>query len=127
MEGANKTYGTLIMISERTHDLVGSTFLCRELDYLIVKGKTKPIRVFELIGENNVSISDKTRELIEIYNRGLILYRDRQFKKAINEFLQALKLNVDDGPSQLYLIRSQAYLKKPPPKEWNGVFELKTK
>jgi adenylate cyclase len=113
MEGANKTYGTRIMISERTRDLVKEEFLCRELDYLIVKGKTQPIRV--------------AKELLEIYNLGLLLYRERQFKKAIEEFQFALKINSDDGPSQLYLLRSQAYLKKPPPKDWNGVFELKTK
>lgn len=127
MEGANKTYGTRIMISERTQDLVKDELLCRELDYLIVKGKTKPIRVFELIGEIKNGIDDKTKEVIEIYNRGLLLYRERQFKKALKEFTAALKINSDDGPSQLYFLRTQAYLKKPPPKEWNGVFELKTK
>jgi len=126
MEGANKTYGTRMMISERTQELVKDELFCRELDYLIVKGKTKPIRVYELVGEiKNISV--KTKELIEIYNRGLIFYRERKFKKAIEEFLSALKINSDDGPSQLYLLRSQAYLKKPPPKDWNGVFELKTK
>ncbi len=127
MEGANKTYGTRIMISERTRNLVKDEFLCRELDYLIVKGKTQPIRVFELIADMKNSISDDIKELVEIYNLGLLLYRNREFKKAIEEFQFALKINPDDGPSQLYLLRSQAYSKKPPPKDWNGVFELKTK
>jgi adenylate cyclase len=127
MEGANKTYGTRIMISERTWILVKEEFLCRELDYLIVKGRTEPIRVFELVGDSKTFINESTTELIEIYNLGLVLYRKRQFKKAIEEFQFALKINPDDGPSQLYLLRSQAYSKKPPPKDWNGVFELKTK
>ncbi len=126
MEGANKAYGTNIMISERTMELVKDELLCRELDYLIVKGKTKPIRVFELVGEIS-SVSEEMKELLEIYKLGLMFYRDRKFKKAIDEFMFALKINADDGPSQLYLLRSQAYLKKAPPKDWNGVFELKTK
>ncbi len=127
MEGANKTYNTRIMISERTMEMIKDEMVCRELDYLVVKGKTKPMRVFELIGELRHGISEETKELIEIYNLGLMFYRERKFKEAINEFLFALKINSDDGPSQLYLLRSQAYLKKPPPKDWNGVFELKTK
>ncbi len=127
MEGANKTYGTSIMISERTWILVKKELFCRELDYLVVKGKTEPIRVFELIGEINNGIDDKMKELIEIYNLGMMFYRERNFKKAIEEFMFALKIDPDDGPSQLYLLRSQEYLKKPPPKDWNGVFELKTK
>ncbi len=127
MEGANKTYGTRIMISERTWILVKHEMLCRELDYLIVKGRSEPIRIFELLGELNSSSVDTTKELLEIYNLGLLYYRNREFKKAIDEFQFALKINPDDGPSQLYLLRSQAYLKKPPPKNWNGVFELKTK
>ncbi len=127
MEGANKTYGTRIMISERTWILVKEEFLCRELDYLIVKGKTEPIRIFELVGELKNPTIDETKELIEIYNLGILLYRKRLFKKAIEEFQFALKINPNDGPSQLYLLRSQAYSKKPPPKDWNGVFELKTK
>lgn len=126
MEGANKTYGTLIMVSERTQDLVKEELLCRELDLLIVKGKTKPIRVFELIGEHN-TVSQEVKELVEIYNLGLQLYRNREFKKAAEEFLFALKMNSHDGPSQLYLLRSETYQKTPPPKDWNGVFELKTK
>ena len=127
MEGANKAYGTRIMISERTWVLVNDELLCRELDYLIVKGKTEPIRVFELIGDIKTGVSDEMKELIEIYNLGLLFYRERKFKKAIDEFQFALKILPEDGPSKLYLQRSQTYLKKPPPKDWNGVFELKTK
>ena len=127
MEGANKTYGTRVMISERTWILVKNELLCRELDYLIVKGKTEPIRVFELVGEMNNGVKEEKKELIEIYNLGLFFYRERKFKKAIDEFQFALKIDPNDGPAQLYLLRSQTYLKKPPPKDWNGVFELKTK
>lgn len=126
MEGANKEYGTRIMISERTQDLVKDVMLCRELDLLIVKGKTKPIRVFELMAER-ASAPKEMIELSEIYCRGMAHYRDRQFKKAVTEFTAALALRPEDGPSKLYLTRSQVYSKKAPPKDWNGVFELKTK
>jgi adenylate cyclase len=126
MEGANKEYGTKIMISERTQEMVKDVLLCRELDLLIVKGKTRPIRVFELMADR--STADKgTLDLAEIYTRGMTHYRERRFTQAAEEFTAALALRPEDGPSTLYLARSLAYVKKAPPQDWNGVFELKTK
>jgi adenylate cyclase len=51
LEGLNKQYGTHIMISEATYQLVKDLFECRLLDEVIVKGKTKPVRVYELLSE----------------------------------------------------------------------------
>lgn len=127
MEGANKTYNTRIMISERTQELVKDHMLCRELDLLVVKGKTKPIRVFELVAERKGFLDEKKFQLIETYHKGLDLYRQRQFKEALQAFYDALQIDENDGPSQLYFIRTDKYIKSPPPSDWNGVFELKTK
>jgi adenylate cyclase len=49
LEGLNKEYGTWIMVSEATYQLVQDHFECRLLDEVIVKGKTQPVRVYELI------------------------------------------------------------------------------
>ncbi|MEW5797897.1 MAG: CHASE2 domain-containing protein [Bacteroidota bacterium] len=127
MEGANKMYNTRIMISERTQELVKDDMLCRELDLLVVKGKTKPIRVFELVAEKKGFVDEKKFQLIETYHKGLELYRQRQFKEALQAFYDALQIDENDGPSQLYFIRTDKYIKSPPPADWNGVFELKTK
>ena len=127
MEGANKTYNTRIMISERTQELVKDDMLCRELDLLVVKGKTKPIRVFELVAEKKGFLDEKKFRLIETYHKGLEQYRQRLFKEALQTFYDALQIDDNDGPSQLYFIRTDKYIKSPPPADWNGVFELKTK
>ncbi|MDD8019017.1 MAG: adenylate/guanylate cyclase domain-containing protein, partial [Bacteroidota bacterium] len=127
LEGANKTYGTRIMISERTYELIKSELQCRELDYLIVKGKTKPIRVFELVADKKTGMDEKMIQLCELYTNGLKLYKERKFKEALKTFRAVLALHPEDGPSNLYALRSQEYIKTPPPKDWNGVFELKTK
>lgn len=126
LEGANKEYGTRIMVSERTANLVKNELLCRELDLLRVKGKTQPIRVYELVGARN-SVGKEMQDKLAVYEAGLALYRERKFKQAIKEFLYALTLDPEDGPSQLYLLRSQTYAKKAPPKDWDGVFAMKTK
>lgn len=127
LEGANKLYGTRIMISERTQELIHNEFICRELDYLIVKGKTKPIRVFELVGEKKKFTDERKLQLIEIYHKGLQQYRERNFKEALQIFYQAWQIDENDGPSQLYFTRTDKYIKSPPPADWNGVYELKTK
>ena len=127
LEGANKTYGTHILISERAYDLVKEQLLCRELDLLIVKGKSKPIRVFELIAERSEEIDPNKLRLIDLYNTGLTLYRERRFSEAMHSFYDAMEIVHDDGPSQLYFSRAEKYMKNPPPADWSGVFEMKTK
>jgi adenylate cyclase len=127
LEGANKQYGTYIMVSERTRDLVKDFFIFRELDLLVVKGKTKPITVFELIGKKNDSMHQQKLDAIEEYGKGLVLYRQKRFEEAIEQFKKALRVNPDDQPSKIYIERSQLYLAAPPPDNWNGVFVLKTK
>lgn len=127
LEGANKQYGTYIMVSERTQDLVKDYFVFRELDLLIVKGKTKPIKVFELVGRKNDTISPQKISAIEKYSLGLNLYRQKRFEEAIGRFNEAITIEPDDQPSKLYIDRSRLYITNPPPDDWNGVFILKTK
>jgi adenylate cyclase len=51
LEGINKQYYTSIVISESTYDHIKDKgAICRELDDIRVKGKKKPVRIYELIG-----------------------------------------------------------------------------
>jgi len=49
LEGTNKVYGTNIIISEFTYELIKEKFVCRELDNIRVKGKKKPVKIYELM------------------------------------------------------------------------------
>ena len=49
LEGTNKIYGTNIIISEFTFKEIKDDFICRELDNIRVKGKKKPVKIFEII------------------------------------------------------------------------------
>ncbi|MBL8966094.1 MAG: adenylate/guanylate cyclase domain-containing protein, partial [Spirochaetaceae bacterium] len=49
LEGTNKEYGTNIIISEFTYGLVKDHFVVRELDNIRVKGKNKPVLIYELV------------------------------------------------------------------------------
>jgi hypothetical protein len=72
-------------------------------------------------------ISEKKKELLKIYNNGLKSYKLRKWEEAIKYFSDALKIDPLDGPSKLYLERSQNYKIKPPPDDWDGVFIMTTK
>lgn len=127
LEGANKEYGTSIMIGEATYEKVKDKVIARELDLLVVKGKTEPVRVYELIGLVNDTLPDWIKKFIEIYHEGLKNYRERNWDKAIELFTKAIEINPNDYTSKLYIQRCSYFKESPPPPDWSGVFVMQTK
>ena len=127
LEGANKEYGTAIMMSEFTYAKVQGLYPVRELDMLRVVGKEQPVRVYELLGLSEADVSEKKKKAVEIYLKGLELYRSKQWDQAEAMFRQALEVDPDDGPSQAYIGRCEDFKVLPPPENWDGVFVMKTK
>ena len=125
LEGINKQYGTRIIISEFTFEAVKDKFATREVDWVRVKGKAQPVRIFELLAEG--AVPEPLREVIEHFNRGFKLYHERNFSDAVSSFDEGLKAFPDDAVTQLYLERCQDYLTEPPPENWDGVFNMKSK
>lgn len=126
LEGANKAFGSAIMISEFTLELVQDKFEVRYLDRLRVPGKAKPVRVYELLAEKG-KLSDSWLESIAAHHEGIQAFSDRNFAHARQKFLEVQKILGQDKPSAVYLERCEAFLLHPPEKEWDGVFDLKTK
>lgn len=127
LEGANKEYGTAIMMSEFTYEKVRGVYPVRELDLLRVVGKEQPVRVYELLGLADADVPDKKRQAVERYLNGLACYRSRKWDEATGFFQQALAADPDDGPSQTYLERCRDFKQSPPPENWDGVYVMKTK
>jgi adenylate cyclase len=127
LEGANKQYGTYIMVSESTYEMVKDRFFFRELDNLVVKGKTKPIKVYEVMGYQESDLSESARAAVKVYNEALQVYSDKKFSEAIPLFEKALSVNPNDGPSRTYLSRCQYLIANPPAEDWDGVFHMTTK
>jgi adenylate cyclase len=125
LEGINKTYGTRIIISEFTYREVSKRFVCREIDWVTVKGKNIPVKIYELVAEGKVP--DEQAVLLRNFEEGFKLYHEQRFGDALAFFQRALQVDANDAPSQLYLERCEDYLKNPPPPDWDGVFEMKTK
>lgn len=127
LEGANKEYGTLIMISDTTHELVKDEFITRELDFLVVKGKTKPIKVYELLGFASDLLPEKVQQGLKLYEEGLNLYRHQKFEEAIELFKKVSEVNPDDTVAPGYVKRCHYFMENPPGPDWDGVFIMKTK
>jgi uncharacterized protein HemY len=72
-------------------------------------------------------ITKEKEELLKYYNLGLTAYKQRKWAEALKAFEMALKVEPEDGPSKLYLDRTQAFMDTPPPDDWDGVFTMTTK
>jgi adenylate cyclase len=125
MEGLNKLYGTNIIITENTHKIVKDKFETRKLDAVKVMGKKKPILIYELLSHKD-RFSKKQRDFVRLYEAGLELYFKKKWKPAINSFKEALKL-IEDNASKIFIARCQEFSKNPPPRDWDGVWEMETK
>jgi adenylate cyclase len=125
LEGANKTYGTHLMISESTRAAIGDGFATRELDLIAVKGKERPVRVFEVLGlAGDVDPAAVARA--EAFAAALARYRDRDFAGALAGFEAIVSVAPDDGPSKAYVERCRWFLDHPP-EPWDGVWHMKEK
>jgi adenylate cyclase len=125
LEGINKEYGTNIILSEFTHEIVKDDFTCRQIDAVRVKGKKLPVRIFELICDRKDA--PRWQEFTSRFETGLAKYRERLWDEAIAAFRGVLEIKPDDGPAQLYIDRCEALKENPPEGEWDGVFTMTKK
>ncbi|WP_224367322.1 adenylate/guanylate cyclase domain-containing protein [Hyalangium versicolor] len=119
LEGASKAYGTRTLVAEDTVSAAGDRIVARELDWLRVKGKQQPVRVFELLGVAGTAPPAH----VERFAQGLALYRARRFVEARAAFLDS----PEDGCSRRFAARCDALIQRPPPEDWDGIFSLDSK
>ncbi|MGA2938363.1 MAG: adenylate/guanylate cyclase domain-containing protein [Syntrophobacteraceae bacterium] len=120
LEGANKFYGTTILISEDTFQLAGPAFLARELDLIRVKGRQTPVKIYELIGKGG----EKELPFLDTFAEGLAEYKNRLWDRAELHFGSIAS---HDPPSKTYLERCRHYKTDPPRENWDGVFTQEAK
>lgn len=123
LEGANKAYGTHILMGENTFLDVKEHVVAREVDLVRVAGKHVATRVYELVGLKG-EVDAKTLEVHTLYAEALVKYRARQFVEALELLNRALAAEPADGPSLTLKGRCEAFLAEPPPPEWDGVADL---
>ena len=130
LEGANKAYGSKSIISEAVFQKLKDNFICRELDFITVKGKTEPVRIYEILQQKNLAeknkASEKLNEIKNLFEKGLHFYRGQKWEESEKCFSEcAVKYN--DLPSVVFLDRIRHFKNNPPPKDWDGVFKMSVK
>lgn len=124
LESVNKQYNTNIIVSENIYKKVKNKFVFRELDLIKVKGKNIPVRIYELI-DYKINFNKYKNKLI-LFEKGLKLYRKQDFKQAIKVFEENYKKH-NDKCSKIFINRCLELRNKKLPKNWNGVYVMKTK
>jgi adenylate cyclase len=127
LSGVNKEYGTHLLMTEYTYERVKMRVLAREIDNVLVLGKTKAVKMFELLSLVNDKHPDEFMRRLDSYQKGLALYKQREWKPAIDQFQDVLSYKRDDMVSHLYIQRSLFFMEDPPPDDWDGVFIMTRK
>ena len=125
LEGTNKEYGTKTLITESVYDKVKDNYVCREIDLLTVKGKTQPVRIYELLQETKTA-AEKLTAIKKLFEASLALYRKQKWDAAEKGFAALVK-DYKDEASEIFLERVEVFKKNPPPKDWDGVFHRTSK
>lgn len=127
LEGVPPLYGCLIVVGEHTAEGARDEFLMRELDWILAKGATKPMTVYQPITPLSAA-NDAQRDLVTRFAVALEHYRSRRFAQACNiwEELTA-KFEPAPSPSSVMAERARHFMSEPPPTTWEAVFVLTSK
>lgn len=127
LEGTNKQYGSRIIISEYTYKSVKRKAKVRELDLVRVKGKKKPVKIYELRGMGALPSSIEQDLIIDVFAQALKYYKNYKWYQALTEFKRILAYFPTDGPTRVYIKRCLDFIENPPPENWDGVYEFTSK
>ena len=126
LESLTKEYHLDLLLGGNLAPLVGDTYILRTVDFVAVKGKTKPVDVFTVMGDGAAQTVSMPVWLAR-YEDGVRLYRERKFSEAAVEFQECLRKQPDDYLSAMYLKRCQALIENPPDDSWDGVYVMTKK
>ncbi len=126
LESANKAFGSRLLVSGSTRDIVKNLYDWRYLAELQVKGKKQTVPVFELLCRAG-QISAEDREYNERFITGVELYKQRKWDEAIVAFMRILSRRMDDPGASAYIDACQEKKLFPPDDDWAGALELKEK
>ncbi len=127
LESACKQYSTKILISDNTFKKLRGTYRIREIDHVVVKGKTEPVSVHEVLDYHDDESFPNLMGAVNYFSDGLSHYRSGNWEKAVDSFREVLGLNQHDGLSQMYIKRCQLLKENPPEGEWDGVWKMTSK
>ena len=128
LEGANKYYGTSLMISEFTlKALTSNRYRLRLLDLIRVKGKSEAVRVHEVYGHQEEELTPQMNSYYLLYDKAYTAYLARDFTLAVQYFQEALALLPNDRSAGQMLHRIKGLSPGTLSPDWDGSVGLTSK
>ncbi len=127
LESACKAYYAKILVSEFTKERLKGTYRLREIDLVVVKGKTKPVSIYEVLDYHDNETFPNMMDTLGYFKEGLALYRAGEFAKSKSSFEQALQSNPNDKLSQMYIGRNEHLMTQAIPDDWKGIWVMEEK
>jgi adenylate cyclase len=127
LESACKVYSAQILLSENTFQRLRGTYRIRNIDQVVVKGKTEPVGVFEVLDHHTAESFPNLMDVVSYFNEGMRNYRSAKFSNAILQFEKALACHPLDRLSTTYVERCRHLIERPPVDDWKGVWVMTQK
>jgi adenylate cyclase len=123
LEGLTKFYGVSMLISEQVLDQLGADhpYQLRFLDQVKVKGRGKPLPIYEVLDADSVECRDRKVQTRLHFEAGVHCYQAGEFVAAQGHFRAVVALDPLDRPARLYCRRVAKLIAKPPAFTWTGV------
>jgi adenylate cyclase len=126
LEGLTKEFHLNLLLGENMAPLVGDTYILRTVSFVQVKGKTKPVDVFTVMGDGAAQTVSMPMWLAR-YEEGVRMYRQRNFSEAAAAFEESLRQKPDDYLSSMYLQDCKKMMANPPDESWDAVLVMTKK
>lgn len=123
LEGATKQYHIDICIGESAATLVRDKFILRSVDLIVVKGKTRPVAIFTVLGRQGAPVPTWLSQ----HEEAVRLYRAGDFAAAEKAWREVLAQAPGDGLAKTFIARCEELQAHPPEAPWTGVYEMKSK
>jgi adenylate cyclase len=126
LEGACKEYHARILISDFTHQQLKGVYRTREVDRVVVKGKTEPVGVHEVLDYHTDETFPHLMDVVNDFREGIGSYRRGAWDAAIDSFRRCLQAHPHDLLSATYVDRCEQ-LRANPPDDWDGIWIMTSK
>ncbi|MBF0218252.1 MAG: GAF domain-containing protein [Gammaproteobacteria bacterium] len=127
LESACKQYGAQILISENTYKQLHGTYRVRAIDYVVVKGKTQPIEIYEVLDYHDNRSFPNMMDVIGLFREGREHYKQGDWQRAIGSFNDILAIHPQDYLTSVYIERCQHLQQHDPGSDWSGIWTMTSK
>jgi len=123
LENACKQYGSTFLIAESTFQKLQGDYKIREIDEVVVVGRTQPVKIYEVLDHRTNPMTDTAMELFALARAH---YLSGNWPAATMAFQNVLAIDPADKVTAHYIERCHR-LRAAPPVYWNGIWTLDSK